>query len=380
MTADLRSRVQEAVTTGLDALLAAAAGEGAGLAAEQRLREGLAAAFADLAAHPERLDDAPGAVLARLQAEVGARSHAPAPAAGDPGSPCVRPAASGWVAAYFGGSLPPASEPGLFGHLGDCAACRRAYGAALAAEGGGERRRLRLTRGLPWSLLPGGDPEPALVPAPLPEAAPAPADPDAAPVSPWPRRLSLLLAAVMAIGAGLLFWLGPRGRPGGAGDPVAKAPPDPDQGLEIALLRYDAEGEDRETPWQVVMGDVAADDRLSVIYMIERGPAAHLVIVARDDRGRLTWILPPGGTAPRATVSVPVAAPAEATRLAQEITPSAGARRVTVHAILGPRPLAVDAVIKALADLPLGDLTGRGAARLALPGTRQARASVSVLP
>jgi hypothetical protein len=182
------------------------------------------------------------------------------------------------------------------------------------------------------------------------------------------------------VGAGLLFWIGPQGRPRGSGDRAAKAPPDPDQGLQIAILRYDAEGEDQETPWQVVMGDVSADDRLAVVYTIERGPAAHLVVVARDDRGRITWLLPPGGATPRAPASAAVAAPAEATRLAPEIAPSPGARRIVVHAILGPRPLAVDAVTRALADVPVDDLAGRGATRLALPGTRQARAAVSVLP
>jgi hypothetical protein len=128
--------------------------------------------------------------------------------------------------------------------------------------------------------------------------------------------------------------------------------PLPDQGLSIALLRYQPSAL-HDMPWRNVQSAVAAGDRLLLIYSLDEGKGKgrprYLTIVAVDDKGRMHW-LRPAAAKPAQHTSPPVAVPARAAKLPRELRAPTGVERLVIYGVVTDRPVRLTTIGRALAE------------------------------
>lgn len=293
-------------------------------------------------------------------------ADAPPSGSGDPDDPgeCIRPAATDWVDRYFAGNLAPSSEPGLWGHLDDCPACRVRYRALRAEEGegdeSGQRRIRRLARGLPWSEVPEVDAEPGPEPEPEPEPEPDTTGDEEAPktrywLTPRGRWIVYGVSASLAILGSVLLLLSAPARDARLEEETPRiqaVKPLPDQGLVIALLRYQPSSL-HDMPWRNVQAAVAAGDRLLLTFSLDEGRGKQkgrprfLTIAAIDDKGRIHW-LHPTARLPAHRTSPPVAVPVRAARLPRELRAPKGVERLVIYAVVTDVPVRLAIIGRAL--------------------------------
>ncbi len=390
MSADIRNQLRALFESELPAVFDRAAGSGDpdGLAVDGLVLAIFSALLKDPSQHLAVLArDAQGQrvwLLDRVDEARAIAADSVAPGASDePDEPgdCVRPAATDWVDEYFAGRLAPSSEPGLRSHLDDCPACRARYCVLRTEEGarddGLARRIKRLARGLPWSEVP--DPEVADESG---DESAADADADAADDADDDVDADDAAAADDDEQGPKRFWLTPRGRWIVYGISVGLAllgivlllfaaparnahlqeetprtrviKPLPDQGLAVALLRYQPNSR-HDTPWRSVQSAVASGDRLLVTYSLdegkkqERGRPRYLTIVGVDDKGRFHW-LRPSVAKPAQRTSPPVAVPVLAARLPRELRAPSGIERLVIYAVLTDRPIRLTTIESALSQ------------------------------
>ena len=221
---------------------------------------------------------------------------------------------------HFAGRIWPRAERKLRQHLPDCADCQRRYQqhmllaeldpAALSTE-------TRIAVGLGLDCQRTWTAPAALVPA--------------------------LGMAALAILFGVAVWTQgrqpPAGPPTGAPGFTARgAAPTPTKRASLLIYRVPRGGKA-----QRVLDSIAADDELAFAYRNPNGKR-HLMVVARDERGRIYWYHPAWSDEAANPLSIAVQASQEVIELTEAVRQPIRGESITIYGIFSDRALSVQQV------------------------------------